>query len=149
MHLVKSVNIQIYSGPHFPAFGLNTERYEVSFCTQSECEKMRIRITPNTDTFYMVMDRDSFIEDIKTDDIYKDIAKDVENRLDTSNFELGRRLPKGKNKKVFGLMKGELGGKIVTKFVRLRAEIYSYLIDDGSEDKKAKDAIKVCNKEKT
>ena len=46
-------------------------------------------------------------------------------------------------------MKGELGGKIVTKFVRLRAETYSYLIDDGSEDKKAKDAMKVCHKEKT
>ena len=42
---------------------------------------------------------DSFIVYIKTDDTCKDIAEDVETRLDTSNYELGRPLPKGKNKK--------------------------------------------------
>ena len=36
---------------------------------------------------------------IKTDDIYKDIAEDVETRFDTSNYELDRPLPKGKNNK--------------------------------------------------
>ena len=41
-----------YSGPHFPAFGLNMERYSVSLRIQSECGKMRTRITPNTDTFH-------------------------------------------------------------------------------------------------
>ena len=46
--------------------------------------------------------------------------------------------PKGKNAKVTGLMKYELGGKIMTKFVGLEAKTYSYLIDDGSEDKKRK-----------
>ena len=55
MHCVKSVRIRSYSGPHFPAFGLNTQRYSVSHRIQSECEKMRTRITPNTDTFYAVM----------------------------------------------------------------------------------------------
>ena len=44
-------------------------------------------------------------------------------------------LPKGKNKKVIGLMADELGQKIMTKFVQLRAKTYSYLIDDSSEDK--------------
>ena len=39
-------------------------------------------------------------------------------------------------------MKDELGGKIMTKFVGLRAKTYSYLIDDGSEDRKAKGAKK-------
>ena len=53
-HCVKSVRIRSYSGPHFPAFGLNTERYGVSLRIQSECGKMRTRITPNTDTFYAV-----------------------------------------------------------------------------------------------
>ena len=70
--------------------------------------------------------------------IYKDIAKDVETRFDTSNYELDRPLPKAENKRVIGLMKDELGGKIMTKFVGLRTKTYSYLIDDGSEDKKAK-----------
>ena len=36
-------------------------------------------------------------------------------------------------------MKDEFGGKIMTKFVGLRANTFSYLIDDGSEDEKAKD----------
>ena len=42
--------------------------------------------------FYM--DTDSFSVYIKTDDIYKDIAEDVEIRFDTPNYELKRRLPK-------------------------------------------------------
>ena len=41
---------------------------------------------------------ESFIVYIKTGDIFKDIAEDVETRLDTSNYELDRPLPKGKNK---------------------------------------------------
>ena len=51
------------------------------------------------------MDKDSFIVYIKTEDIYSDIAKDVETRFDTSNYELGRLLPKGKSKTIVGLMK--------------------------------------------
>ena len=44
------------------------------------------------------MDTESFIVHVKADDIYKDIAEDVETSFDTSNFELERPLPKGKNK---------------------------------------------------
>ena len=58
--------------------------------------------------------------------------------FDTSNYELSRSLPKGKNKKVIGLMKNKLGGKIMTKFLGLRAKTYSCIIGDGIEDKKAK-----------
>ena len=65
-----------------------------------------------------------FIVYIKTDNIYKDITEDVESRFDTSNYELDRPLPKGKYKKVIGLMKDELGGKIMTKFVGLQAKTY-------------------------
>ena len=63
------------------------------------------------------MDTDSFIMHIKTEDFYKDIADNVEKRFDTSNYEISRPLPIGKKKKVVGLMKDELGGKIMTSFV--------------------------------
>ena len=48
------------------------------------------------------MDTDSFIVYIKTEDIYADIAKDVETLFDTSNYKLDRSLPKEYNKKVIG-----------------------------------------------
>ena len=83
-------------------------------------------------------DTDSFIINIKTNDFYEDIASDVENSFDTSNYEVNRPLPTGKNKKVIGLMKDELGGKIITEFVTLRPKTYWFLTDDGKEDKKAK-----------
>ena len=84
------------------------------------------------------MDTDSFIMKIKTNDFYEYIANDVENRFDTSNYEVNRPLPMGKIEKIIGLMKDELGGKIITEFVTLRPKTYSYLTDDGKEDKKAK-----------
>ena len=84
------------------------------------------------------MDTDSFIMNIKTEDFYKDIASDLEKRFDTSNYEVDRPLSIGKNKKVIGLMKDELGGKIIMEFVTLRPKTYSYLTDDCKEDKKAK-----------
>ena len=46
------------------------------------------------------MDTESFIINIKTEDIYEDIANEVEKRLDTSNYEVNRPLPTGNNKKV-------------------------------------------------
>ena len=84
------------------------------------------------------MDKDSFIMNIKTNDFYEDIANDVEDRFDTSNYEVNRPLPMGKNKKVIGLKKDELSGKIITEFVTLRPKTYSYLTNDGKEDKKTK-----------
>ena len=84
------------------------------------------------------MDTDSFIMHIKTQDFYKRIADDVEKRFDTSNYEVNRPLPTGKNKKVVGLMEDELGGKIMAEFVALRPKTYSYLMDDGGSNKKAK-----------
>ena len=82
------------------------------------------------------MGTDSFVVHVKTDDIYKDIAENVETRFDTSNFDLSRPLPKGKNKKVIGLMKDELNEQIMKEFVWLRAKTYSYLKDNEQEDKK-------------
>ena len=84
------------------------------------------------------MDTDSFVMNIETEDFYEDIANNVEKRFDTSNYEVNRPLPTGKNKKVIGLMKDELGGKIIAEFITLRPKTYSYLTDDCKEDKKAK-----------
>ena len=54
-HCLESVRIRSYSGPYFPAFRLNTERYSVSLRIQSKYGKIRTRITPNTDAFYAVV----------------------------------------------------------------------------------------------
>ena len=61
------------------------------------------------------MDTDSFIVHIQIEDIYKDIAEDVESRFNTSNYEVDRPLPMGKNLKVIGLLKDELGRQIMKK----------------------------------
>ena len=96
------------------------------------------------------MDTDSLVYDIKTEDFYEDIANDVEARFDTSGYSKTdfRLLPISLNKKVIGLMKDELGGKIMTEFVALRPKLYSYKVPDGSEDKKYK-RIKKCVVKKT
>ena len=75
------------------------------------------------------VDTGCFIVHVKTEDIYKDIAQDVETRFDTSNVEIDRPLPMGKNEKVIGL-------------IWLRAKTYSYLKDNSDEDKKAKETKK-------
>ena len=69
------------------------------------------------------MDTDSVVIYIKTEYFYKDIANDVGRWFDTSNYDKNDERPLliGKNKKVIGLFKDELGGKIMTEFVALRA----------------------------
>ena len=95
------------------------------------------------------MDTDSLIYSIKTEDFYADIADDVETRFDTSGYpnDGSRPLPVGKNKKVIGLMKDELGGEIMKEFVSLRPKMYSYR-GGNSEPKKCK-GIKKCVVKKT
>ena len=68
-------------------------------------------------------DTDSFIRHIKTDNFYKDISANVDKWFDTSNFNKNdnRPLEIVKNKKVLGKFKDEIGGKIMTNFVALRA----------------------------
>ena len=75
------------------------------------CDYMKPKFGDNAKLCYM--DTDSFIRYIKTEDFFKDIADDVECKFDTSNYEVDGPLPIGKNRKVIGLMKGELGGKII------------------------------------
>ena len=92
------------------------------------------------------MDTDSFVYETETEDFYRDNAKDVEERFVTSGYSKydNRPLPIGKNKKVIGLMKDELCGKIMTEFVALiRAKMYLYRkIDKGVEEKQCKSTKK-------
>ena len=52
----------------------------------------------------------------------EDIVKDVEIIFHTSTYELDRPLSKGKNKKVVGVMKNKLGGKVLKEFIELRVK---------------------------
>ena len=94
------------------------------------------------------MDTDSFIMSIKTNDFYKDISDDVECKFDISNYEVKRPLPIGKNRKVIGLMKDELGGEIIMEFIVLRPQTYSYLTDNDKIDENAKGTKKCITKKK-
>ena len=96
-------------------------------------------------------DTDNFIIHIITEDFFEDISNDVEAWYDTSNYDENdkRPLPIGKNKKVIGLFKDELGGRIMKEFCALRAKTYSYLMDDNSEVKKSKGTKKCVIKRKT
>ena len=93
------------------------------------------------------VDTDSLVYSVRTEDFYKDIAEDVETRFDTSGNGPDRPLPIGKNKKVTGLMKDELGGEIMKEFINLRPKMYSYRVGN-LEPKKCK-GIKKCVVKKT
>ena len=82
----------------------------------------------------------SLIIHIITEYVFEDISNYVEIWYDTSNYDENDKisLPIGKNKKVIGLFKDELGGRIMKEFCARRAKTYSYLMDDDSETKKAK-----------
>lgn len=70
-------------------------------------------------------DTDSFIYDVKTEDFYKDFKINFIKYFDTSNYEPHNEfgLPI-LNKKVPGLFKDEMGGKIIKEFVGLRSKLY-------------------------
>lgn len=82
-------------------------------------------------------DTDSFIIYVKSEEIYRDLAVDVEKRFDISNYEVSRPLPIGKNKVRIGLMKDKFDGKIMKEFEALRPKIYRV------SDKKVYSTLKV------
>ena len=91
------------------------------------------------------MDTDIFVINIFTEDSFEDINNDVERWFDTSNHDKNDKRPLqiDVNKKVIGMFKDELGGKIMKEFCALRAKTYTYLMEDDSEMKKAK-GVKRC-----
>ena len=87
---------------------------------------------------------------LKSKTFFEDISNDVERWFDTCNYDKNDKRPLliGKNKKVPGLFKDELKGKIITKVVALRPKTYAYLMEDGSDHKKAKGTKKCVIKQK-
>ena len=85
-------------------------------------------------------DTDSLAYEIETDDFYKEISPDVRDRFDTSNYPEHHPsgIEVGVNKKVGGMFKDEAGGQQITEFVGLRAKLYSYMMDEGKEEKECK-----------
>ena len=96
------------------------------------------------------MDTDSFIYYIKTEDFYRDIADDVAQWFDTSNYDPAdnRPLPVGINKKVPGIFKDEAGGKIIKEHVSLTQKMHAQIFLTGEQNKKCK-GIKRCVVDKT
>ena len=92
----------------------------------------------------LMTDTDSLIYEIKTDDFYKDISKEVKNKFDTSEFNKDHPatiqsvgFEVGINKKVIGMFKDETAGKHIEEFVGLRSKLYSYKLHE-KEHKKCK-----------
>ena len=97
------------------------------------------------------MDTNSFVINIFNKDFFEDINNDAERWFDTSNYDKNdkRPLQTDMNKKVIGMFKDKLGGKIIKELCALRAKTYAYLMDDDSEKKKAKGTKKCIIKRRT
>ena len=90
-------------------------------------------------------DTDSFCLEIQTEDVYKDIAPDIDEWFDTSNYPKYHPsgIRAGINKMVPGKMKDELAGNQVQEFCGLNAKTYSF--DNG--ERKAKGVNRASKKE--
>lgn len=92
-------------------------------------------------------DTDSFILDIETPDFYEDVQNNI-SMFDTSDYPWPNAYNiERKNKKIPGLFKDELNGKIVTEFVGLRAKCYAIRSLDGksyNEKMKKAKGVKKC-----
>jgi len=90
------------------------------------------------------MDTDSFIYTIETNDFYNEILPDIAEKFDTSDYPIDNQfnIPL-KNKKVLGMMKDELKGKIIEEFIGLRSKMYSIKIQDDKDIKKSK-GVRTC-----
>ena len=96
----------------------------------------------------LLTDTDSILYEIQTDDFYDDISVDVKHRFDTSNYPPDHPpgILSGFNKKVLGMFKDEVNGKVIDEYVGLRAKMYSYKMLEGEESKKSKGVKKMLLK---
>ena len=87
------------------------------------------------------MDADSFIIHLKTENFYKDITHDVEKWFDTSIYEADTPLLRDMNKKVIGLIKDEIGGKIMIQLVAITPRTHSFLMVVNIKEKKEQRSV--------
>ena len=93
----------------------------------------------------MLCGQDSFIVQVKLENVYGNLPEDVQIRFGTSKFEVNRPLPIGKNKKVIGPIKDELGGKIMKEMVTMTQDVQ--LPYDNHVDKTTKGTKKYVIKQ--
>ena len=80
----------------------------------------------------LYIDTDSLIVHVQTDDLYKDMAQNLDD-YDTSNYPAGHPLFSTANKKIIGKSKDELGGQLLTEFIGIRPKMYSYVGEDSGK----------------
>jgi len=85
----------------------------------------------------LFIDTGSLCYEIETENFFKDISADVQEKFDASNFSLNHPsgIPTGINKKVPGKFKDEAGGEIIEEFVGLRAKLYAIKKLEGEKEK--------------
>ena len=88
-------------------------------------------------------DTDSLIVHVQTDDLYKDMAQNLDD-YDTSNYSPGHPLFSTANKKIIGKFKDELGGKVMTEFIGIRPKMYSYVGEESGKRAKGVKKSVLC-----
>ena len=82
-------------------------------------------------------DTDSFCYEIETQDIYEELWQD-RNLFDNSDYPKDSKFFDSTNKKVIGKFKDEAAGIPIVEFIGLRSKMYSYVKDNGKNEKTAK-----------
>ena len=86
-------------------------------------------------------DTDNLMYEIKMEDAYEDFSKDKK-MFNFSNFSAKSKYYDYSNKLVFGKMKDKTGGVAIEELVGLKPKMYSFLLNDSSDHKKAKSVNK-------
>ena len=73
-------------------------------------------------------DTDTFMYEIKTEDVYEDFSSNIE-MFDFSNYSIKSNYHGDSNKLVVGKMKDEIGGVAIAEFVGLKPKMYLFLVD--------------------
>ena len=89
------------------------------------------------DANLLFTDTDSLVYEIETNDVYEDFYEN-KNWFDLSDYPQDSKFFDRASKKVISKMKDEFQGKIISKLVELKSKMYSLVVVDGEDVKKAK-----------